>query len=78
MIADALSRAPVGAPRELHAIRFSDFFDTGPPASADWCQWGAGIGSDSPIVSKSLVREQSCHALALCPMKLRLKKIAMT
>jgi hypothetical protein len=70
VVADALSRAPAGAPRELHAIRMSDFFEPGPPASDEWCQGGAG----SPSVSYLLEQEQGRNALALCPMKLKLRK----
>ena len=70
VVADTLSRAPAGAPRGLHAIRFTDFFETGPPGSDEWCQWGAGSGNGSPS-AKLLEQEQSRNALALCPMKLR-------
>jgi len=71
VIADALSRAPADAPLNLHAIRLSDFFETGPVAGFEVCQWGAG---DSPLAKSFSDQKQSGNALALCPMKLRLKK----
>ena len=36
VIADALSRAPVGAPRNLHAIRLTDFSEAVPLDSDEW------------------------------------------
>jgi hypothetical protein len=48
VVADTLSRAAAGAPHELHAICFTDFFETYPSASDEWCQWGAGFGNGSP------------------------------
>jgi hypothetical protein len=75
VIADALSRAPVGAPRNLHAIRLTDFSEAVPVDSDEWCQRGAGSDSDSPYVNLSVLEQEgSRNALALCPMKLRLKK----
>ena len=78
VIADALSRAPAGAPRNLHAIRLTDFSEAVPVDSDEWCQRGAG-SDDSPYVNFSVLEQEgSRHALVLCPMKLRLKKIVMT
>jgi hypothetical protein len=41
VIADALRRAPASAPRSLHAIRLSDFSETGPVATFELCQLGS-------------------------------------
>ena len=69
VIADALSRAPAGAPRSLHAIRLSDFV-AGPSASSRGSQRGAG---GCPSADGSSLGQQSRGALALCPVTLRKK-----